>query len=171
MDQKEIREKVLNCRSKQDALLLSSFIVKNPVFIEELFVLMRNYKNKKYWLAAWVLDHVFEESPELLLPYMDPMIELFQTTKSGSIQRIVGKLLSFNDITDKVDGSFVNICFDMLTSQTIPVAVKVHAMQLVYNISTKFPELKPELKLVIQEQIPNNTVAFAARAKRLLKKL
>jgi hypothetical protein len=51
------------------------------------------------------------------------------------------------------------------------VAVKVHAMQIIYNHALIYPELKEELITVISDQVDNNSVGFKARGKRLIKKL
>lgn len=171
MREKELIQKIESCRSKLDALFLAEHIAKNPTTIKLAFEMMGNDSNKKAWKAAWVLDHVYLEKPDLINDYIDTMIMLFMQSHCDGTRRILGKLLSLNDITDRVDGNFVNTCFDMLISETVAVAVKVHAMQLLFNISQTYPELRAELKLILEEQMPNNTVAFKARAKRLLRKL
>ncbi len=171
MDKHELVEKIENCNSKVSALIITDLVVKQPKFIDILFEMMFKYENKKHWKAAWILDHVYTSKSELVNPYINQLISLFTQTSSSSIQRIAGKILSFHDINANVDGIFINNCVDMIISETVPVAVKVHAMQLIYNISTLYPELKVELKLIIEEHIPNNTVGFKSRAKKLLKSL
>lgn len=171
MDKEELIERIESCNSKWNALFLAGYIVENPIWLVLILELMENNDNKKAWKAAWVLDHVYLENPNLINGHVDTMIGLFVQSHCDSTRRILGKLLSFYDITEKVDGNFVNYCFDLLLSETVAVAVKVHAMQLIFNISQTYPELKAELKLTIEEQMPNNTVAFKARAKRLLKRM
>ena len=167
----ELTEKIEQCNSKQAVLMLGSYIANNPDFIDHILLLMREMNKPKHWKAAWVFDHVYQEDKGLILPYIDTLITLFKESKSQSVLRICGKLLTFHPVTDKLDGDFINVCFDMLISPNVAVAIKVHAMQLVFNISEVYPELKPELKIVIQEQIPNNTAGFKSRANKLLKKL
>jgi len=48
------------------------------------------------------------------------------------------------------------------------VAVKVHAMQIIYQHVLIYPELKEELSTVIRDQLENNTVGFKSRGMRLL---
>lgn len=171
MDKKELIQKIESCNSKQNALFLARYIVENPIWIVFVFELMGNHRNKKAWKAAWVLDHVYLEKSYLLDEHIDTMIKNFVESDCDSTRRIMSKLLSFYDIAEKVDGSFVNTCFDLLISDTVDVAVKVNTMQVLFNISQAYPELGAELKLILEEQIANNTVSFKARAKRLLRKL
>ncbi len=171
MEERELLQNIEGCRSKQDALFLAEYIANNPAVIKLVFEMMGNDSNKKAWKAAWLLDHVYLEKPDLINSHIDTMIKLFMQSHCDSTRRILGKLLSLYDITNRVDGNFVNTCFDMLISETVAVAVKVHAMQLLFNISQTYPELRAELKLILEEQITNNTAAFKARARRLLRKL
>ncbi len=170
-DTTQLTNQIENCNSKVDALICAEYIVKNPELLDFLFEIIKKEEHKKNWRAAWILDHVYASKPQLLNGYENRMIQLFMQTKSSSIQRIIGKLLSFSHIKDKADGDFLNKCFELLIAAQTPVAVKVHAMQLIFNISDKYPELKPELKIVIEENIPHNSVGFKSRANKILKKL
>ena len=58
-----------------------------------------------------------------------------------------------------------------MVSEIYPVAVKVHAMMIVYNHVLLYPELKDELITVIEDQGPNNSVGFKTRGRQIIKKL
>ena len=51
------------------------------------------------------------------------------------------------------------------------LAIKVHSMQIMYNISETEKDLKPELASIIEYQYDLNSVGFKSRADKLLKKL
>lgn len=44
-------------------------------------------------------------------------------------------------------------------------------MTAIFNLSAKYPEIKPELKLLIEMQLPNGSAGFISRGKKILKKL
>lgn len=171
MNKTELLENIENCQSKQSVVQLAQLLANNSAMIESIFELMENDTNKKAWKAAWVLEHIYMENPVAITKHADTMIHIFMTSSCNGSKRILGKLLSLSDITGKVDGHFVNTCFELLKNDTVDVAVKVHAMQLIYNIGQRYPELGVELKMMLEEQIPNNTAAFNCRAKSLLKLL
>jgi hypothetical protein len=50
-------------------------------------------------------------------------------------------------------------------------AIKVHAMQILYDISQKEPDLKPEVISAIELAIQEGTTGVKNRGRRMLKKL
>ncbi len=44
-------------------------------------------------------------------------------------------------------------------------------MTVLEKICRKIPELKPELRLIIEEQLPHGSAAFKNRGNRILKRL
>ncbi len=60
------------------------------------------------------------------------------------------------------------VCFDILASCTEPVANKVFSMTVLTNIAKHEPDIKHELKLLIEEQMTYSTAAFKSRAKTVM---
>ena len=56
-----------------------------------------------------------------------------------------------------------------LESPTKAIAVKAFSLTVLGNLSKHYPDIIPELKLVIEDQLPCQTAAFKSRAKWLLK--
>jgi hypothetical protein len=77
-------------------------------------------------------------------------------------------LLQYVDIPKKFQGEVLEICFNAVASAAEPVAVKAFSLTVLANLAKKYPEIIPELKLVITDQSPHQTAAFAARAKKIL---
>jgi hypothetical protein len=77
-----------------------------------------------------------------------------------------------NEIDEEYFGFLVDFCLDKLSSDKEPPAVRVHAMQILYNISEKVPELKPELIAVIEHEMTyHSTAGILSRGSKLVKKL
>ena len=81
------------------------------------------------------------------------------------------RLLCRYDIPEDDQGLLVDLCFSYMVSELYPVAVKVHAMQIIYNHTLIYPELKDELITVIEDQVENNTVGFKSRGRRIIRQL
>jgi hypothetical protein len=62
----------------------------------------------------------------------------------------------------------VDTAFKFLTSSKDKVAVKVYAMQVLANACKQYPQLKTELVAAIEHEMNKNTIAFYARAKRVI---
>lgn len=62
----------------------------------------------------------------------------------------------------------MDICFGFVASPTEPVAVKAFSLTVLGNLAKQYPEIIPEIKVLIEEQSPHQTAAFKNRAKALL---
>jgi len=52
-----------------------------------------------------------------------------------------------------------------------PVVIKAFSLTTLYNLSKFYPEIKNELKLIIQERWDHETAAFKSRGRHILKQL
>ena len=50
-----------------------------------------------------------------------------------------------------------------------PVAIKAFSLTVLQKLAKKYPEIIPEIKLIIEEQLPHQSAAFKSRAKKFLK--
>jgi len=78
------------------------------------------------------------------------------------------RLLQYVDIPEKYQGEVLDICFRYVSSPAEPVAVKAFSLTVLSNLAKLYPEILPELKLVIEQQLPHQTIAFKTRAKKIL---
>jgi hypothetical protein len=59
-----------------------------------------------------------------------------------------------------------------LKSGKEPAAVRVHAMQILYNTAVKEPELIPEILLIIEDELENHSTAgITSRGRKLIANL
>jgi hypothetical protein len=123
------------------------------------------------WRAAWILDGSDELQAGLASRYLNKIVRALPKLESKGSLRSLLRMLCRYDIPEESQGLLIDLCFGYLTSELIPVAVKAHAMQIVYNHVLLYPELKEELVTILEDQIDNNTVGFLSRARRLIKQM
>lgn len=123
------------------------------------------------WRAAWILDGSDEHSPGLASESIPDIIHRLPKIESTGTLRSLLRLLCRYDIREEDQGILIDLCFSYLISELYPVAVKAHAMQIIYQHVLIYPELKMELITVIRDQFDNNTVGFKARGKRLIREM
>ena len=121
--------------------------------------------------ASWLLMVVNDKHPELLKPYLKLFIDTIQSFKIDGIKRGMLSVLASHSIPKKFQGKLVNICFDFMLSPDASLAIKVFSLQCIGNVAKEQPELIPELKAAIEDQLPKTTVGFHARARLVLKEL
>jgi len=85
------------------------------------------------------------------------------------VKRNSVRLLQHIDIPKKFHGEVMDLCFNYVSSPNEPVAVKAFSLTILQNLSTDYPEIKNELKLIIEDRWPHETAAFHSRAKKFLK--
>lgn len=101
------------------------------------------------------------------------MGELIQHLKKpgihDAVKRNTIRILQEIDIPKKHHGEVMNICFQYLESPTEAVAVKAFSLTVLGNLAKLYPDILPEIKLLIEDQLPEQTAAFKSRAKQVLK--
>ncbi len=63
----------------------------------------------------------------------------------------------------------MEICFTYLESPDEAVAIKAFSIGILGKLAKKYPEIIPEIKLMIEEQLPHQSAAFKSKAKAFMK--
>jgi len=126
----------------------------------------------KSWRAAYILDKINDTHPDLLLPYLEPMLDQLKVESGSSKKRHFLKLLSQNEIPDHYTGFLFDYCLANITSAKEPPAVRVHAMQNLFNLAQIYPDLRGEVLSVIEHEMEyHSTAGIKSRGKKLANKL
>jgi hypothetical protein len=86
-----------------------------------------------------------------------------------SIKRNTLRFLQSADIPLKYEGMIMNTCFEYIENPKEAVAIKAFSLTILSRLAKKYPEIIPEIKLLIEDQAPVQTAAFTSRAKKVLK--
>jgi hypothetical protein len=118
------------------------------------------------------MDKINDQAPELIIDYIPKIIEQLKVEKSDGKKRHLLKLISLKEIPDLYLGFLTDFCITIFTSSKEPIAVRVHAMQILGNIAMKEPDLKPEIALIMEHEMENHgSAGIVSRCKKILKKL
>lgn len=123
------------------------------------------------WRATWVLDGCDEQHPGLASNQISRITRRLPDLESMGSLRSLLRLLCRYEIPEEDQGLLIDLCFGYLVSELYQLAVKVHAMQIIYNHVLLYPELKHELITVIEDQTENNSVGFMSRGRRIINQL
>ena len=80
------------------------------------------------------------------------------------------RLLQDVEIPSRYKGRVMNTCFEMIGSPETAIAIKAFSLTVLEHLATDYPDILPELKLIIEEQWDRSTPAFRSRAKKILNK-
>ncbi|HYQ58245.1 MAG TPA: hypothetical protein VEP89_12970 [Draconibacterium sp.] len=152
--------------------IITAAMLNDPKQFNTLMDLALNNTQQRSWRAAYLADKIHDEKPELLQPYLPSIIEKLKTEKNDSKRRHWLKLISMNKIEINFIGFLFDYCIKTFTSGNEPVAVRVHAMQILYNISEMEPDFKSEVLQLIEHEIEYHpTAGIRARGRKLATKL
>lgn len=167
----DFRSLLMNFPSGAEKELFIREVHGNPAHFLSLLELALHEKDPIAWRASWVLDGSDEQHAGLATSSLNHIVQSLPALESKGSLRSLLRLLCRYDIPEEDQGLLIDLCFGYLTSELYPLAVKVHAMQIVYNHVLIYHELKDELVAVLEDQMENNSVGFMSRGRRLIKQM
>lgn len=152
--------------------LLVRQLENNPEDLKLLIKQALENDHPKSWRAAYIADKINENHPELIAPFIPEIIGRLKTENNTSKKRHYLKLISLHKFSGKHVSFLVNYCLKCFTLASEPVANRVHAMQILFNISEVETDFKPELLSIIEHEMElHPTPGIVSRGKKLVKKL
>jgi len=147
-------------------------LVVNPDNLTVLSQIALYGTQPKSWRAAWLMDKIHEKEPSLIRPLIPQLIEQLKVEKSDGKKRHWLKIVSLNPIPEESMGFLTDYCISAFTSSKEPIAVRVHAMQILHNIALLEPGLNPEIRTILEHEIENHPSAgLVSRGRKLVKNL
>ncbi len=166
-----LHEEILREHSKSQTLKIVKYIGNDKKRFAELMNLFLGNTYRITQRAAWAVSYCSEEHPELIAPYLERMLDNLNQPVHVAVKRNTMRTLQDIDIPKKLQGKAADICFQLLCSKDEPIAVKVFSMTVLHNLSKQHPDLKNELRMAIEEQLPYASAGFKSRGTKILKEL
>ena len=165
-----LRNQILKEHTKQNCEKIIRWVGNDAARFTELFNLFLNDEYRVTQRAAWPLSYCAINHPELMRNNFEKLLSnLKKDDLHNSIKRNTVRLLQAIDIPEKHEGAIMEICFRYVESPTEAVAVKAFSLTILGKLAKKYPEIIPEIKILIEDQFTDQTAGFKSRAKKLLK--
>ena len=146
------KEEINEDQSVEHAKLLAKFVIAHPKKVKDLVKLFFDEDTNISMRSAWVLSHVSMKTPEIIVPYIPDFLKFMKKKNAhpGTIRCILSCLQRIN-IPQKYCGIIFDYCMDYTKNATLPHAIRAFSITILVNICKKYPELKPEVELVLYE--------------------
>jgi len=118
--------------------------------------------------VVWLIAKKF---PGYIDAYLPEMIEKLPDFKIDGVRRNIMAILVELPLPEIDLGKLFDSCYTWLESEKEPVAIRGNAITILYKISEKEPELKPELIELFESLLPCDSAGIETRIKNYLKKL
>lgn len=167
-----LREAILKEHSKNQCSKIVAYIGDQQQRFDELVALFLQGEHRLAQRAAWPLSYCVAAHPHLVKKHLKKIIHnLKKPGIHNAVKRNTMRLLQETDIPESMQGDLLDICFKYVADPKEAVAVKAFSLSILSRFSQQYPEIIPEIKLLIEDQLPHQTAAFASRAKRVLKEI
>jgi hypothetical protein len=165
-----LRTTLLAERSKAQTTRIIKWIGSDQKRFDELFHLFLNDEYRVVQRAAWPLSYCVISNPQLIRKHFAKLVKSMKKPGLGdSVKRNTVRLLQHIEIPTKFHGDIMSSCFDYIIDPKEKVAVKVFSLSILDDLSKQYPEIRQELKTIIEDRWDSETAAFRSRAKKILK--
>lgn len=147
-------------------------IGEEPELFKEAYAIAKKDIYPQSMRAARVVELAGSEHPELVQPYLAEMIEMLPSVKVDGVKRSFFKMIVNYPLPDNEDllGRLFDFSISLIASNE-SIAVRAYSMQLSYQISNIYPEIKQELLLLIESQMDAASAGLKTIGRKILKKL
>lgn len=160
---------------------VANLVLHNPDLLPFLLEISFEINNKLSIKAAWSLELVLDQKPDWITPHLDYFSTNISTVIFGSAVRSISKICNFiaiaytskkeNLIKEFITETQINLIietgFDWMISNH-KVAVKAYTMNALALLGKNYDWVHDELRLIIQQNIINESAAYKARGKMTL---
>ena len=165
----KLKQTLLEEHSKLQCDKIVKWVSGKQDRFDELFELFITGENQVAQRAAWPVSFCIIRDPTLLTNHWKLFLSnLKKQDIHDAVKRNSVKVLTVITLPKKYEGEIMNLCFDYVASLTEPIAVKAYALTVLHKLAESYPEIIPEIKLLIDDQ-PRRSAAFISRANKLLK--
>lgn len=168
----DLKKEILKEHSKKQADKIVKYVGNDSSRFKALVDVFLAGPYRVTQRAGWPLSICVEMHPALASPHLTRLLN--HLSKPGihdSVKRNTLRILQFIEIPKRLHGKVADICFSFLTDKQEPIAVQVFSMSALECVAETNPELKRELKIIIEDHLPFASAGYLSRARKVLKNL
>lgn len=167
----DLRKQLLKEHSKANCDKIVRWVGGDQQRFDELFSAFTSDEYRLVQHAAWPLSYAVIAHPQLIKKHFRKLVaNLHKPGTHGAVKRNTVRLLQEIDIPQKYHGQLMDACFRYIAAPGEAPAVKAFSITVLENLSKQYPEIIPEIKLLLQENYDRETAAFKSRARHFLKR-
>lgn len=164
-----LREFILEEHSKSHTTAIVNWVGNDKKRFAQLVDVFLDGEYRVTQRASWPLSLCVERHPELVLPHLGKLLRnLEKPGLHNAVLRNTMRLLQEIEIPEKYLGNLVDTCFSFVQKTETPIAVRVFAMTVLVNIVKREPELKREVRELIESLMEEGSPGIKSRGKKML---
>ncbi len=117
----------------------------------------------------WLFGDVAEKNPAQIKPLITTIYKNRDTYKIPGVHRSLAKWVWLAGAPEEIEGELLDVLIEWVLHPKTEKAVRCYAVEAFYGYAKKYPELIPELKLVLEEALLHApSYSFKNRCYKLL---
>ena len=146
----ELHHRLLGRPCKALPTTIAAEAITNKVVLEILFSFIYNGEDPLRWRAAWAIEKVCKQHPQLVLSEREQMKSLaMQTDTPDGLRRLLLSILHQLPSDADLDVVFFNFLLDKMVDLQSPPGVQSLAMKLAYRQSKSDSDLHKEFLSIV----------------------
>lgn len=167
----DIKKELLKEHSKRQTTKVVNYIGNDPDRFNSLIKIFLEGPYRVTQRAAWPLSYCVAAHPQLIKPHLQSVLKMLDKKYVHvAVKRNILRFLQDIEIPKRYYGFVTDLCFSLMDPKET-IAVRVFAMTVLAHIAREEPDLKKELKIVIEDQLPYASAGYLSRARKVLKEL
>lgn len=166
-----LKEQLLVEMSRRNTDFIAHSIGNDPNLFKNLMELVFHGAEPLPSRASWVVTAITDKHPELLKPYLKKIVANMDKFEHPGTRRNLLRYIASIDLPASLLGKLFDMCSGLTLSKDEPIAIKAHSMQIMFNIAQKEPDLKNEVRLILEELIQHESAGIKSRSAKLLGRL
>ncbi len=167
----DLRKQLLQAHSKENCNIVVAWVGHNQQRFDELFSLFMSNESRLVQVSSWPLSYCVEAYSSLIQNHFSSLLKnIKKQNHHDAVKRHTLRMLQFVEIPKKYQGELMDMCFNYIQNIAEKPSIKVFALVVLENLSKIYPEIKDELRLILETQMPHESAGFKSRAKKLLAK-
>ena len=165
-------EKISKLSNRSSDRQLVDYVIDNSKSFNSLINTYLEGPYRTTQRLAGALTQIATETPSMLKPHFKRIIDALNDPQaSTALKRNTVRMFQFVRIPGNRQAAVIDICFRYLQDRKETIAVKVFSMSVLELLTHNHPELRRELLLVLEDELPYAGPAFRSRGFKVLKKL
>lgn len=164
-----LTEQIKREHSKENCNKIVQWVGSNQSRFDELFTLVIERELQLGPRASWPFSYAAIAHPGLMKNHFQKLItNLNRPGLHGAIKRNTLRFLKEIEIPACHHGVMLDKCFQFLETPEEEVAIRAFALDILSCLAKQYPEIIPEIKLLIEDKIAYQKPAFKSTARKFL---
>ena len=163
----ELSVSLIHDDSDENRKKWAKYIIAKNIPLKELIDLL-DFEKRVATRFMWLVGDICELKPRVVFPTITYFFSKRKTIHVTNFNRSLAKMFWLAGVPKEIEGQATTEMFNWMMDPNVIVSTKNYSILALSNLATKYSELKNELKLVIEDQLPKSSVSFKKCAKKVL---